>query len=547
MNMKHEFSKALKLALSGVMLLLALGVSNSVLAQSGGGTVKFGYVLTDEEGSRAVNQKTYDLYEGLGVSLNDFSYFWASGLGLRADITNATLNNRNETVSLFKPGVFSLNLHHDRTQRIYSANANDVTRRETFRSSASISASRNAELFGGFSLTDRDGVVSDVFQSRSDTTSYNVDYQSTSFNIGGRAFSQRGEIRAEYRRSKFNDNALGSSSLSATDRTGDNFNVRAGVRRVGWDRLSLTSGYTYRRDKLDIGTQELVTKLGWAVARATLPNNLSATYKFTFGRTNNNSGQFAETDNVVNVLTLAKSWRGRYGLRLGYENRISDDLSERTTSNGLIVGGWLRDKEHFNASGEFFLRDRNVNNGATQTGDFTAYRQKVTLKYRDKGWGDISLRWNGKTTSRDPAISIRDTLTNPLVETRVNYNVISTTTNLKTKKYGGVSITYSYYAGKFQNNSAEYTYQFTDHVVRALLKPVTFDKLSLSLGGSYHRSRRDQDTERFDMEFEVAYLVTSDYSAGVKYTAQNFDDFLYTDQFYTGNIVELYLKKNIKL
>ncbi len=540
--MKYAVKRIIILALSTALFLMLSGVSNSLLAQTGGGTVKLGYVLTDEEGSRAVNQKTFDLYEGLGISVNDFSYFWANGLGLRADITNATLKNRNETVSLFKPGAFSLNVHHDRNQRIYSANASDPVRRESFRSSASVNASRNAELFGGFSLTDRVGVFTDVFQSRADTTSYRVDYQNTTYNIGARAFDHHGELRVEYRNSKLSDNAR-----SAADRTTDNFNIRAGVRRFGWDRLTLSSGYTYRRAKLDVGAQELETKLGWAIARASLPNRVSATYKFTFGRTNNSSGQFAETDNVVNALTLAKSWRGRYGLRLGYENRISDDLSERTTSNGIIIGGWLRDKKHFSANGEFFLRDKNVNNGATQTGDLTAYRQKVTVKYRDKGWGDVSMRWSGKTTNRDPALSIRDTLTNPNIETRVNYNVITTTANLKSKKYGSVSVTYSYYVGKFQNNSAEDTYEFSDNVIRARVKPVTFDKLNLSLGGSYQRSRRNQNIERFNLELEAAYEVTSDYSAGFKYTAQNFDDFLFADQFYTGNIFELYLKKNIQL
>ncbi len=524
------------------LCILMSALTGSALAQSGSGVVKLGYVITDEEGSRAVNQKTFDLYEGMGLSLNDFSYYWENGLGLRADITNATLKNRNESVSLFKPGLFTLNLHHDRDRRIYDRYANDVVRRERFNSSATLRASKNAELFGGFSYNDRSGTVVDVFQFRDDTSSFAVDYQNTTFNVGGRAFNDKGEIRAEYRRSNYDDN-----TLSAASRTGDNFNVRGGVRKVGWDRLSASAGYTYRRDKLDIGVQELETNLGWATARVVLPHNVTATYRFTFGRTTDKNGQFAETDNARNTLTVAKSWRGRYGLRLGYENRISDDLNKRTTSNGLIVGGWVRDAKHFNASGEFFLRDRNVNNGVTQTGDYTAYRQRVTVKYRDKSWGDVSLHWSGKITTRDPTVAIRDTLTNPNVETRLDYNVISATTNLRDKEYGTLTVTYSYYIGKFNNNSAENTYEFSDHVVRALIKPTVIDKLYLSAGGSYHRSRRDQDIERFDLEFEAAYQLVADYSAGVKYSAQNFDDFLFTDQFYTGNIVEIYLKKNMQL
>ena len=96
---------------SGACLFTALMVlvsAGAVAADYGSGEVKIGYVITDEEGNLAVNQETYNTYEGFGLSFNDFRLRMPSGLQFRADLNNITLNNRKLTFEAHKPGLFRL-------------------------------------------------------------------------------------------------------------------------------------------------------------------------------------------------------------------------------------------------------------------------------------------------------------------------------------------------------------------------------------------------------------------------------------------------------
>ena len=67
----------------------------------------------------------------------------------------------------------------------------------------------------------------------------------------------------------------------------------------------------------------------------------------------------------------------------------------------------------------------------------------------------------------------------------------------------------------------------------------------VSANGFYYRSKRDKDIEKFKIGLLVAYTIYSDYRAGIEYNVYNFDDFLTLDRFYTGNIVRVFVQKNI--
>ena len=69
------------------------------------GTVKAGYIYSDIEGNFRVNQPTFNLYEGVTLSLEKFYYKLDNGIRLNGDFQNITLGNRRLRLGISKPGV----------------------------------------------------------------------------------------------------------------------------------------------------------------------------------------------------------------------------------------------------------------------------------------------------------------------------------------------------------------------------------------------------------------------------------------------------------
>jgi len=97
-------------------------------AAGGSGTVKAGYVLTDEDGHRGVNQETFNTYEGFAISVENFKYLFDNGINLNANLRKVTLNNRNLYAAIGKPGLFKAIEKHQSVRRFQP---NRQTRRQS--------------------------------------------------------------------------------------------------------------------------------------------------------------------------------------------------------------------------------------------------------------------------------------------------------------------------------------------------------------------------------------------------------------------------------
>ena len=58
-------------------------------------------------------------------------------------------------------------------------------------------------------------------------------------------------------------------------------------------------------------------------------------------------------------------------------------------------------------------------------------------------------------------------------------------------------------------------------------------------------AKEDVNIESINFDFGLSYALSNLYGLEVKYYVYNFDDFLVRDQYYTSNIAELNLIRNI--
>jgi len=524
MREKHTYTP---LAMLAALLLCAV---SGAAAGEGGGRVRLGYVITDEEGNLGVSSETYNLYEGPSVSLERFRYTTDYGLNLSADLKRITLSNRHLTASLSKPRHFGVTVTNHQYRRIYSFHGDKSTRRRKTGGQLHCYPIREVKLYGGYSRTDKHGESQYLLMPFDERLLSSTDYTHTSFNVGGKAVFEQGSLDIEYRRYDFTDDIRDSG-----DREGRQVRASAFAPIPGLEQVVLSGGYRFRRDTHESSEIELETNAGWATARAYLPDAFVAEYRFAASRSEH-TGRAVEIDHYVNTATISRTWRKYGGLRAGYENRIRDEIFDRISSHGFLFSGWFRYSE-LTVRARFALREEEVTDGATLIGEEDLTRHKVSARYDIAEWGDISLSWQGRIK------------TNEDIDTRADYDAITAEMNLHRGAYGTLSLTYSYCRGVYENRASagEDAYEFTSHALSGYIRPIEYRKVQVWGGASYYRSERDSDMEKISGQVGAQYMLPREYQLEARYTVVNFDDFLAIDQYYTGNIVSIYLIKSFVL
>jgi hypothetical protein len=370
-----------------------------------------------------------------------------------------------------------------------------------------------------------------VLSPISDTVIKATDFTHTALELGGQAFYPFGSLRLKYRRTDYTDDAV-----KDNNRTGDAVTVAAFAPIPNFERIVLSGGYYYRRDEHDDTSMKLTTNQGWAGVRGYITNGVIGEYRFLAAHTLH-TGNHIETDNFINTASVGRSWAGHGGIRVGYENRISDDLRDRTVANSIMIAGWYRLYEKLLFRIRLSTRIKEVKTGATLVGDEDFTRHQISLRHTEKGWGDFWIRYQGRIKTNDD------------IKTRVEYNAVTAAVNLNRAGYGRLKVTYSYYLGGFENRgiAKPEMFEFSDHVLTGMIYPVEYKHVLVAIGGTYYRSRRDRNTEKIGFDFMIQYDFTDGYRVEFRYQAFNYDDFLTIDRYYTGNVFRMQVIKGFTL
>ncbi len=502
-----------------------------LLWAEGEGQLRFGYVYSDEDGNLGVNHETYNIYEGASISLENFRYITDRGFVVNGDLKNMTLNNRDLRASVFMPGRVGLSLYNHQYRRIYDFNGDKFTRRRSSGAQIHFSPSRYLKIFGGYDRSDKHGEILSVKSPIEDSVIFSSNYTLATINVGAEAFYKKRKFRWEYCGTRFSDD-----EHTASDREADRITVSGFTPVPSLEWIALSGGYRYRRDLHTSSDLKLITNQAWAATRFYLPSNMIADYRLMVSRTEQTE-RIVEIDNYYNTIVVSRSWLAGYGLRVGYENRINDDVLNRTVLHVLLAGGWYRYQRVLFIRARMSISHRNVEEGYVIFGDEDLIRFEVSARYSPNDRIDLT----GKYLSR--------LQTNDAINVEIDYDGFNGQINFRHDRYGWMELSYSYYRGLYDNSPADrsYNYEFSEHTLSGMVHSAKYRGLKTSVGGSYYRSYRDRDTEKFMFTVGVNYQLPYDLEAEVTYRAFNHDNFLVNDQYYTGNIVDFYLIRSFKL
>jgi hypothetical protein len=508
----------LSILLLGLLVVIASG---PVMAQTTTGTVRAGYVFTDHEGNRSMDQTAYNIHEGLALSLEDLRHDFTSGLRIRADLQSFTLENRKLRTSVSKSGLFDLSFTHRASRRVYDFGNDVSTKRHVTNTTFWVQPHRMVRLFGGLGLTTKDGEQSPLVGS--DVIS-RVDYDHTHYNAGVRFQHQQRYLQADYRGTDFEDN-----TGRFSDRTSSRVRLIAGAPLPGFERLSLSLGFQHYSHRLDRHNDTLTANTVWGAARYLCPFGTQATYSFMFDRARR-TGDWVATDNIAHAVSLGRTWPRLAGLTVGYRYYTNDDLFDELSSNGYYFNGWFKPVYKLTVRAGLGSEGLKIDDGRTLTGKRDRSRQYIQARWRED-FGYLRARYESRRLTFDD------------IDSETDYSRVACDGSLIHDRYGQIILSYSYNIGQWDNS--ERRFEFTEHVFSADLLSAWYRGTRLGFGTTYYRSYDDVDVERFVVRFSGDYEFVPGYTAQLTYSAYNYDNLSFVGptytEYYTGNIVHLSL------
>lgn len=517
--------RILLFSITGTLLVVGLAAGGAQ-ANDYTGAVKIGYTILDEEGNIAVNQPTFNTYEGFGLSLNNFRYNFDDGTRLSANLQNLTLNNRNLRAGVTKSGRFGLNAYSNQYRRTYNFAGSEFTRRSQSGGDVWVQPHAHLRLFGGMGVTSKQGSVRELYEPDPLLALGQVDYGHTQYHAGAQFRYRSSSVTGEYRGSSFTDdlNAI-------NDRKSQRFKISASSPLRRWKNVWLNAGFQHYENRLENLGDTLSANTVWGGGRIFLKEGLAGRYSFIWDRAQR-TGDISATDNLMHAISLGKTWSGQGGITVGYRNLVNDDAFDVLKTNSFFFSGWAQPAPRVTLRADVGTSSTDDADGTTLTGneDVTRFGGSVTLRH-DYG----RLRIKAESRKKD----------NNDIGSEIDFTRVGADATLAEGRFGELSAAYNLITGKYENSAG--MFEFRDHIVTGQALTRAFYGAKVGVGGTYLRSQQDLDIDRVSVSLLGRYAFATRYTLEVVYTAHNFDDYnnanmttLYSE-YYTANIVEINL------
>ncbi|KAA3636386.1 MAG: hypothetical protein DWP97_02870 [Calditrichaeota bacterium] len=520
-----------------IFLILCLFATPLLLAAGGEMKVGAGYTFLDEMDNLSVYQGTSNLYEGFAFSVEDFKYGFDNGVNLNGNFVNTSLKNRNLAFSAYKSGLFTMSASHYRYRKIYSADGSLFTKRERTNFKASVQPSDKFKLFGGYNIIEKDGITDYSYSPLQFDFTDTIGYTQFTYNVGATGFCEYGSVTAEIRNTVYQDDQ---SEGFLNDRTSDQFKLHFYTKIPDYDEYQVFGGYMQREDKMDSTTVELKTTNFWGGLRAYFKDQYMFTYRMIAASTEDVDDNIT-TDNSYHTFAVQKSFARDGGIRVGYELKSTEDEFNKTSGNGFLINGWYQLDNSWFFKGKYSFASSEVDDGTILLSDVERSKHMISIQYVFPKYGNIV----GKAEKKIKRYNDIANVGTSLASSEADYTKASLKLTLKEAKYGKLIFTNSYYLGKFENLSDETSYEFSDHVISTTVIPRSFGQFTVAVNGTYYRSRRDVDVEKFNFNSTVMWDMLNDLSFEAKYSAYTYDDLMAVIDTYTANIVEIKFIKNL--
>ncbi len=504
-----------------LFILLSVGIQANGQTDSVRGVVRISGIYIDDEGNRAVDPFTQNLYDGLALSLQDFSSLTSSGLLITADARNVTLNNRDIKLGLSQSARWKVNLSERQSRRVYTFAGDKYTRRDMYAGSFMGQVTDYLRIFGNASQTVRRGNFADGIDPSAPEIIVPVDYTHSFYTGGLRIGRERRNVELTYRASAFDD-----GPGAANDQDGRRYRVSYSSALPRYERWTVNGGAIRYERAFRNRQDSIIANTGWGGVRYRSESGLSAKYSFIFDRTRRTRDLVA-TDNIQNAIALGKNWRQSGGVSLGVRYSSVDDVNDDVRTTGIFGHVWAKLSALVTAEAGIGDEQTKVESGQTLTGDRSATRVYGSITRRGRQVV-VKARLENRVTSNDD------------INTESAFNRYGVDVTVSIPAYCDVRVAYDFRDGEYeyQNNK----YELQDHSLSGDVTTAEYKRMWAGVSGNYLRSRQSADAESFSLTMWWKTTIAERRYFELAYTAYNHDQFddpapLYR-RYYTANVAQ---------
>ncbi|MCP4709354.1 MAG: hypothetical protein GY869_12065, partial [Planctomycetes bacterium] len=129
------------------------------------------------------------------------------------------------------------------------------------------------------------------------------------------------------------------------------------------------------------------------------------------------------------------------------------------------------------------------------------------------------------------------------LESEADFRTISTALSLNCPCWGVGRGSYAHSRGDYLNPSGNFV--FEQHALTARATTLRYRHVQLHGSLTYLRSRLQADMEKIVFSIGTTIDIGGDYRFMVDYNAHNYDDFAVRDHYYTANVVQIQIQRDI--
>jgi len=513
--------------LAGALVFIFMsttGATAQAQSDSVRGTVRVSGIFIDEEGNRAVDPFTQNLYKGVALSLLNFSAVSANGLRFTADARNLSLSNRDIALGLGKSARWKAAFSERQSRRVYTFNGDRFTRRDMYAGSFWGQVNDYIRVFADLGQTVRRGDIARGLDPSAPEALIPADYTHSHYTGGVKFGHERSMLELSYRESVYDDGPAASA-----DQNGRRYRGSFAIPAPRYDRWNVNGGFTRFERAFRQRADSIFSNAAWGGLRYHDKNGFTAKYSFAFDRTRR-TGDLVATDNIQNAITFAKNWSKDGGATLGVRYASVDDISNDLRTTGVFGQTWIKLGERTTAQGGFGDEQTAVEKGHPLTGERSATRIFASLTHREKHFSG-KARIENRVTNNDD------------IGSKSAFDRYGLDVSVSHLEYGELRLAYDYRDGSYSYQYEKYNLQ--DHSLNGDFTSVEIKRMWAGASGSYTRSRKSSDAESFYLTLWWKTKMDNQRYLELAYTAYNHDQYddpapLYR-RYYTANVAQLSL------
>lgn len=513
---RKTYGNKIQLIMTAVLIIGAQTVSSAT--KNIDGTLKLGGIGIDEQyGSLASMQETYNIYDGFNVAQVLMNGHLGPKHYFTLNLRDINLKSRKGNFLYRSPNTFRFNSRYRQNRYVFDPDRNITSDRKVWGFNLAYKPLESLNLLANYDYNNRNG----------QRASYPLGTTGTWLSSGYDYTQHNGGLEAQYIRGRrggalrYDFTHFANRQDEQTDRQGHLLSARFNTPCNFYDNWSHFLRFAYGKHDV-INADVYFTLLNFQYTSIVKPAQwFRFKYNLYVNRIDDTATKMA-TDDIRN--NFEADFYYKYGRVFGgYGYEINDDDRYLTDYNTYAVGGTFDYEKRVYAKVSYANRAKTDQEKLTLLKDIESERIRADLKLTITDDLVIGGRYiEGERVYPDINTSAKGTRTNGYL-------------NYKLPVWFSIWGDYVYrvedhnnLVGKFNTNG---------HVVTSKL---TFDRirdLYLGFGETYLRIREDLDIEKSILFFEAEYTLADAYHFELRYNVFNYDDYVMTERYYTGNIV----------